>query len=61
MLLAEGRPLGIEQIVLTVTEGNKPATSLYEKSGFIAFGTEPDAIRVDGISYGKTHMYRRLD
>ena len=57
VLLADARKRGIEQLVLTVTEGNKPATALYKKSGFLAFGTEPDAVRVDGISHGKTHMY----
>jgi RimJ/RimL family protein N-acetyltransferase len=60
VVLADARKHAIELIVLTVTEGNKPATNLYEKCGFSAFGTEPDAIRVGGISYGKTHMSCRL-
>lgn len=51
---------GIELIVLTVTAGNQPATRLYKQAGFLPFGTEPDAIRVNGTSYDKTHMYLQL-
>ena len=51
---------GVELIVLTVTAGNASATRLYEHAGFKTFGTEPDAIRVSGVSYGKTHMYLQL-
>jgi RimJ/RimL family protein N-acetyltransferase len=57
VVLQAARSLGIELIVLTVTDTNKPAISLYEKVGFIRFGTEPDAIRVDGVSFAKIHMY----
>jgi len=59
-MLADARKHAIEVIVLTVTEGNKPATDLYEKCAFSAFGTQSDAICVDGISYSKTHMPCRL-
>lgn len=59
-LLAEASATGIELIVLTVTDSNKPALALYRKAGFTSFGTEPDAIRVNGVSFGKTHMYLAL-
>ena len=55
-LLQDAASSGIELIVLTVTDTNKPAIGLYQKAGFVCFGTEPDAIRVDGVSFGKTHM-----
>ncbi len=50
----------IELMVLTVTDTNLTAISLYQKAGFTVFGTEPDAVRVNGISFGKTHMYLSL-
>lgn len=55
-VIADARTQGIERIVLTVTAGNPPATALYERAGFVAFGLEADAIRVNGISFGKQHM-----
>lgn len=55
-VLVAARQLGLERLVLTVTEGNQSALALYTRAGFTAFGTEPDAIRVRGRSFGKTHM-----
>jgi len=51
---------GVELVILTVTDSNRQAVALYESAGFSSFGTEPDAIRVNGVSLGKTHMYRQL-
>jgi GNAT superfamily N-acetyltransferase len=55
---------GIEQLVLTVTDTNVPARTLYERSGFRSFGVEPRAIRVkDGVNdvyYDKNHMINFL-
>lgn len=59
-VLQEARTLGVELVILTVTDSNRQAVALYESAGFSSFGTEPDAIRVNGSSLGKTHMYRRL-
>jgi len=56
-LLAQARKDGLELVVLTVTEGNAKAQGLYERCGFRSFGVEPRAIKVDGVSYGKNHMY----
>ena len=40
---------GLEQLVLTVTETNVAARTLYEKFGFRSFGIEPRAIRVSDV------------
>ena len=50
------REPGLEQLVLTVTETNVAARTLYEKFGFRSFGVEPRAIRVDGTYFDKNHM-----
>ena len=60
-VLVEARLLGLERLVLTVTDGNQSALALYTGAGFTAFGAEPDAIRVNGRSFGKTHMSLFLD
>ena len=58
--LENATKLGVELVVLTVTDGNHAAQALYENAGFLTFGVEPDAIRVAGGSYGKRHMYLQL-
>jgi ribosomal protein S18 acetylase RimI-like enzyme len=57
--VAEREP-GLEQLVLTVTQTNAAARSLYEDEGFRSFGIEPRAIRVGGRYYDKNHMVRFL-
>ena len=52
---ARGQPQ-LQQLLLTVTEGNAGATALYEQAGFRSFGIEPRAICVDGSYHGKNHM-----
>ena len=47
---------GLEQLVLTVTETNVAARTLYEKAGFRSFGIEPRAIRVGDTYFEKNHM-----
>jgi len=59
-VITAARADGLMLLVLTVTDSNDRARALYERAGFTAFGTEPDAIRVDGTSFGKTHMYLQL-
>lgn len=59
-LLAHARRDGLDDLVLTVTEGNAAALRLYRQAGFQAFGTEPRAIRVAGRAYGKVHMHLAL-
>jgi len=60
-LLEYARGVGLASLVLTVTDGNGAAQHLYQSVGFRSFGVEPDAIRVDGRSYGKNHMHLDLD
>ena len=59
-LLDGARELGLELLVLTVTEGNTVATNFYGAAGFRSFGIEPRAIKVDGKPFGKNHMYLEL-
>ena len=59
-VLTEALACGVELLVLTVTDSNRAACALYTRAGFSAFGTEPDAIRVDGVSFGKQHMFLQL-
>lgn len=47
-------------LVLAVTDGNQTAPALYERAGFVAFGVEPDAIRVQGARLGKRHRALQL-
>jgi RimJ/RimL family protein N-acetyltransferase len=53
---ARARP-GVRQVLLTVTEGNLPAESLYAACGFECFGVEPRAVFADGAFRGKVHMW----
>ena len=59
-VIREAAANGIRHLVLTVTEGNTSPIALYEKSGFITFGVEPDAIRVNHVSFAKRHMYLQI-
>lgn len=53
---AVARP-GIRVVMLTVTEGNGPAVSLYERFGFQRFGVEPMAIATPEGYKSKLHMW----
>ena len=59
-LLKGAREMGLELLVLTVTEGNDVATRFYEAAGFRSFGIEPRAIKLEDRYYGKNHMYLDL-
>jgi GNAT superfamily N-acetyltransferase len=50
----------VELLILTVTDTNRQAAALYARAGFASFGVEPDAIRVNGVPFGKQHMYLQL-
>jgi GNAT superfamily N-acetyltransferase len=47
-------------LTLTVTQGNVPATTLYERAGFKTFGVEPMAILTPGGYRAKVHMWLAL-
>lgn len=60
-LIAHARSCeGLDALVLTVTAGNDGAVRLYEHAGFVAFGREPGAVRVNGTPHDKLHMIRWL-
>ncbi|BBP63521.1 N-acetyltransferase [Pseudomonas sp. Cab53] len=47
-------------VQLTVTAGNDPAVKLYQRCGFVLYGLEPMAIRVDDEYFDKIHMWLEL-
>ena len=51
---------GLEQVVLSVTAGNAHAVRLYEGAGFVRYGLQPRAIKVDGQYHDKALMIRIL-
>lgn len=60
-LIEQARAIeGLEQINLTVTHSNENARRLYLQLGFVPFGIEPRAIKVDGVYYDKEYMALRL-
>jgi RimJ/RimL family protein N-acetyltransferase len=50
----------LEQLDLTVTEGNPKAQAIYERCGFAVWGVMPQAVKVDGRLYAKVHMVCQL-
>lgn len=40
---------GLEQLMLSVTSSNVAAKRLYESLGFVCYGTEPRAMKLDGV------------
>lgn len=47
---------GLEHVLLSVTSENAVALALYRALGFTAWGTEPAALKVNGVDYDETHM-----
>ena len=60
-LLAHVRDLGdIGQVHLGVSESATAARALYESLGFLVWGSEPGAMRIDGRELVEHHMLLRL-
>lgn len=51
---------GVRQVQLSVTVGNDKALALYEALGFRAYGTEPEALCVDGTMFDEIMMNRAM-
>lgn len=51
---------GVEMVTLNVTSTNRAAVHLYERAGFVRYGSLADAIKVDGRRYTKDQMVLRL-
>ena len=47
---------GMELLQLTVTHSNESARRLYLSVGFVSFGVERNAIKVDGVRFAKEYM-----
>ncbi|MCC6426486.1 MAG: GNAT family N-acetyltransferase [Phycisphaerales bacterium] len=47
---------GVGTIELSVSESSPAAQRLYDSVGFVAWGREPEALRVDGRSFAEIHM-----
>lgn len=57
---ARGWP-GIEVILLSASERSEEACRLYERLGFVRWGREPRALKLDGRAYDEVHMALLLD
>ncbi|SDZ21971.1 GNAT family N-acetyltransferase [Pseudomonas sp. NFIX28] len=56
---ARKRP-GLRLVQLTVTAGNDAALALYRRCGFVQFGLEPLAVRVEDQYFDKLHLWREV-
>lgn len=59
-VLGQARAEGLQDLLLTVTEGNESALRCYRRAGFSVFGVEPRAVCVDGAFHAKVHMHLQL-
>lgn len=51
---------GVKWVQLSVSEAAPAARRLYEHSGFVAWGIEPEALCYEDCTVGETHMALRL-
>lgn len=58
--LDAAREWGVSDVALAVTVGNHAARRLYAAAGFVAYGVEPRALRVDGRFHDVELMNLRL-
>ena len=59
--IAHSRASGVRRVNLTVFVPNDHAVNLYESLGFIAYGTEPEAVCINGMYFDGQHMSLLLD
>lgn len=60
-ILEHAAGIGLIQVGLTVSDGNRRAVHLYRSCGFDVWGREPRAVIVAGQPVSKLHMVRMLD
>jgi len=61
-VLSHARGLdGMRQVILCVNAANQPARRLYQSLGFVRFGLEPSALRIDGTGHDEEHYILSLD
>ena len=51
---------GVEVLGLSVSAQSPAALALYESLGFVRWGLEPDAMRIEGESFDEVHLAQRL-
>lgn len=54
--LAQAQAWGVSSVHLGVIEPQSAARRLYERHGFVCWGTQPDAVRHNGQTYAEHHM-----
>lgn len=52
---------GLDSLALSVSAKATAAQKMYERAGFVPWGQEPGALKVDGVAYDEIHMIRMLD
>lgn len=50
----------VELVQLSVVDGNEPALRLYQSMGFVEYGLEPHALKIDGRYYDDILMAKDL-
>lgn len=60
--IAHARSLdGVCQLGLSVNAANVAAQALYRSLGFVSWGVQPRALRIDGVFHDEEHLLLRFD
>lgn len=61
-VIAHARAIdGVRQLGLSVNATNTAARALYRSMGFVPWGVQPRALRIDGMFHDEEHQLLRLD
>jgi ribosomal protein S18 acetylase RimI-like enzyme len=58
--IAHARSIGVTHLHLVVSAGTPEPERLYRRMGFVRWGTEPEALLIDGRALDDHHMVLRL-